>query len=115
MPLVKIKPGLSHARYSAGDEFDASPAEMESFGDKFILVVEPEHEKPKPPVVETDATLGARKLAQEHGVNLALSGVIGSGKDGKITKADVVTLLDNQAAMEAFLDGDVEALIGDAE
>jgi len=106
MPLVKVKPGLSHGYYStvtkalayhrAGDEFDASPAEMASFGDKFILVVEDE---PEPLVVEVeiDATPGARKLAQEHGISLILSGITGSGKDGRVTKADVQAILDGDA------------------
>ena len=101
MPLVKVKPGLSHGYYStvtralayhrAGDEFDASPAEMESFGDKFILVEEdePEPVTPEPPNVKASATLGARKLAQGHGISLPLSGITGSGKDGRITARDV--------------------------
>ena len=107
MTLVRIKPGLSHAHYSAGDEFDASPAEMESFGDKFILVVET-----KPVTVvemvamaEVDATPGARKLAEEHGVSLALSAITGTGKGSKITKADV----------QALLDGDGQWRITDTE
>ena len=107
MPLVKIKPGLSHGYYStvtralayhrAGDEFDASPAEMAAFGDKFILVEEPAPDEPVLPAIEVDATPGARKLAQEHGINLALSSITGSGKDGRITKTDVQAALDGDA------------------
>ena len=122
MPLVKIKPGLSHGYYDAatgshayhqaGDEFDASPAEMESFGDKFIPVIE--IESPVGEIVdepglvpglvkgvmswtEVVATPAARRLAQEHGVGLAWSGIVGSGKDGRITKADVEALLNGDA------------------
>lgn len=95
MPLVRIKPGLSHAHYSAGDVFDASPAEVVSFGDKFILVEE--EPESKPPIVEIDATPSARVLAQEHGISLTLSAITGSGKDGRITKADVEALLNGDA------------------
>jgi len=99
MPLVRIKPGLSHAHYSAGDEFDASPAEVESFGDKFVLVVEDE---PKPVRVVTSwteivATPAARRLAQEHGLSPLLSNIIGTGKNGTITKADVRAMLNGNA------------------
>ena len=111
MPLVKVKPGLAHGYYdpvaqalayhSAGDEFDATPAEMEAFGDKFILVVQDDF--PEQEVTEmlaaiasqnVDATPSARKLAMEHSISLALSGITGTGKDGRITKADVEALLD---------------------
>jgi len=120
MPLVKVKPGLSHGYYDtavqahayhrAGDEFDASPAEMESFSDKFILVVEDEPEmeysytapaedvrKILAAAAKEYATPGARKLAQEHGISLTLSDITGSGRAGKITKADVQRLLDGDA------------------
>lgn len=108
MPLVRIKLGLSHgyydtatqahAYYRAGDEFNASPAEMTAFGDKFILVVEDEPE----PVQATSwtevvATPAARRLAQEHGVNPSLSNITGTGRRGSITKADVQAVLDGDA------------------
>lgn len=100
MPLVRIKPNVTHRvaekLLKAGDEFDASPAEMESFGDKFELV-EPELITPEPPLVKIDATLGARALAQAHSVSLTLSDIVGTGKDGKIVKADVQALLNGDA------------------
>ena len=100
MPLVKIKPGLSHAHYSAGEVFDATPAEVESFGDKFILVVEDEPEPgPEPPVtsLHSSATRGAIALATEHGISLPLSGITGTGQSKRITKADVQRLLNGDA------------------
>lgn len=128
MPLVKVKPGLRHgyydaepkalAYYSAGDEFDASPAEMESFGDKFILVEEstPEPE-PLTLVAKVDATRGAVELAREHSLSLALSEVTGTGAGGRITKADVQALLENIALSEQeVVKADTEAVLnGDAE
>lgn len=42
---------------------------------------------------EIDATDDAKELADEHDVNLA--GVSGSGKDGRITKADVQQVIDD--------------------
>ena len=100
MPLVKIKPDVTHRvngeLLKAGEVFDASPAEMESFGDKFEPV-EPEPITPEPPLVKIDATLGARALAQTHGVSLTLSDIVGTGKDGKIIKADVQAMLDGDA------------------
>lgn len=89
MTLVKIKPGLSHSKYSGGDVFDASPAEMVSFGDKFVVVVEDEEE-----FDVVYATPAALSLAEEQGISLSLSDIAGSGKDGKITKADVEALLE---------------------
>jgi len=107
MPLVRIKPGLSHGYYdpvaqalayhSAGDEFDATPAEMEAFGDKFILVVGPAPDEPEPRAMWVGATPSANKLAQEHSISLPLSGIVGTGKDGRITKADVEALLNGNA------------------
>lgn len=114
MPLVKIKSGMSHgyrdaatgalAYHQAGDEFDATPAEVVSFGDKFEAVSEdaPDEnwnvtEITLVPVEDVDATPGARKLAQEHGISLALSGIVGTGKAGKITKADLEALLNGDA------------------
>lgn len=119
MPLVKIKLGLSHRNsdgepLKAGDVFDASPAEMESFGDKFepagedleqdvrkiLATAAAEYEEPEVPIaeVEINATKGAFGLAAEHGISLALSGIIGTGQDGKIVHRDV----------KAFLNGDAE-------
>lgn len=113
MPLVKVKPGLSHGYYStvtkalayhqAGDEFDASPAEVESFGDKFVLVVESESE---PPLVKVNATRGAIRLAAEHGISLTLSDIVGTGRNGKIIQADVEALLNYKA--ETPFNGDAQ-------
>ena len=127
MTLVRVKTGLSHAHYEAGEVFDASPAEVVSFGDKFEMVetetetmetapivVGPKGETETPSedvrevaitdvkVVETvpslevaigdEATPAARRLADEAGLDL--SGVHGTGKDGRVTAGDV------RAAME---------------
>jgi len=108
--LVRIKPGLSHAHYSAGDVFDASPAEIEAFGDKFERVLPvPPAPLPPPPIVVSEETIGqtatvrqkveatskAAALAMEHGVDLA--GVTGTGRDGRITLADVEAVLNGNA------------------
>ena len=129
--FVKVKPGLSHAQYTAGEVFDASPAEMESFGDKFDPVenyVPPESkEAPIPadakigddiiveaiiePVAFDVTTAPLATLAQafeslpainatDAAINLAagnsidLAGVAGTGKDDRITTADVRKALD---------------------
>jgi len=100
MPLVRIKPGLSHAHYTAGEVFVASPAEVVSFGDKFEKV-EPEPEPIAPVVADIatvevvdgyDATPAAIRIAAECGLDL--STVTGAGKDGRVTAGDV------RAAME---------------
>lgn len=125
MPLVRIKPNLSHAHYSAGDEFDASPAEVESFGDKFILLEEDADELTVTVIEQeitnaladqfVDATPSARKLAAEHGISLALSDITGTGAGGRITKADVEALL-NKADTVSYLLNDSEVVLnGDAE
>lgn len=110
MTLVRIKPGLSHLivgkLLGAGEMFDASPAEMESFGDKFILVVDEVEqvamEAPTPPPSDDPpgATRGAIKLAAEHSLSLALSYITGTGAGGRITKADVQAFLANEAGVE---------------
>jgi len=131
--FVKIKPGLSHAQYKAGEVFDASPAEVESFGDKFDVVeqyVASDADTPRlvkisgPNVVagiftepatfdvdaaplanlvqsfgappEINATDAAIKLAAEN-PGVVLAEVAGSGKDGRITTADVRKALDGDA------------------
>ena len=131
MPLVKIRLGLSHgyraadgshAYHQAGAEFNASPAEMESFGDKFLLITAEVQSEPRPPgllmqpvqpvpLVEINATKGAIRLAQEHGISLTLSDIVGTGTGGRIIKADVKAFLDNEAeaSMEASLDVYTEA------
>ena len=120
MPLVKIKPAVTHRvdgkLLKAGEVFDASPAEMESFGDKFILAEDEAEsvwtlvedggvgigelfDELEVPVVEVEinATEGAFGLAEEHGISLALSNVVGTGAGGRIIKADVAAFLNNAA------------------
>jgi len=119
MPLVKIRSNVTHRvtekLLKAGDVFDASPAEMESFGDKFEPVEDDEWNVTEMVVEETEpklepkpisATRGAIGLAVEHGISLFLSGITGSGRDRRITKADVETFLNNEA--EAAPNGDAQ-------
>ena len=117
MPLVKIKPDVTHRvngeLLKAGEVFDASPAEMESFGDKFVLVedeIEPGKDVGTLHSVtswtEVVMTTAARRLVQEHGISPSLSNITGTGKNGMITKANVVAFLNNAA--EAVPNGDAE-------
>lgn len=130
MPLVKVKPGLSHGYYdvgrqshayhSAGDVFDATPAELESFGDKFILVEDfPEQEVTEMLAAiasqNVDATPSGRKLAMEHGISLALSNIVGTGKDGRITQVDVQAFLTNESEVKLMTISAEAVLYGDAE
>ena len=108
MTLVRIKPNLSHAHYSAGDVFDASPSEMSAFGDKFEVLPPPAPLSPPPVVIssetvgqtatmreEVEATEKARRWAAEHGVDL--ENMTGTGRDGRITLADVKGVLGGDA------------------
>ena len=95
MPWVRIKDGLAHRNESGilagGDVAEVSEDELKSFGDKFDVL------DGSPASMDVSATLGAVKLAKKHGVSLALSNVQGTGKGGRITKADVEALLDGNA------------------
>ena len=106
MPRVRIKPGLTHTttegKHVGGDVVSVTDAEMVSFGDKFALLDDSEmtpHERIIASVArvmaDADATPAARKLAAEHGISLA--DVPGTGKDGRITKADVEAKLQEEA------------------
>lgn len=98
MPRVRIKPGLTHTtidgKHEGGAIVNVTEAEMVSFGDKFELLdgeMTP-HQRIVASVAEVmagsvDATDAARQLAAEHDIPLA--DVTGTGKDGRITKADV--------------------------
>ena len=104
MTLVRVKTGLSHAHCTAGEVFDASPAEVVSFGDKFEMVETETASEGVGEVAVTaelgesgvaigdEATPAARRLADEAGLDL--SGVHGTGKDGRVTAGDVRAVME---------------------
>lgn len=101
MPWVRIKEGMTHRSVDGllkgGDVAEVSEAEVVSFGDKFEPL---EAEEPSKSALEVLATKAAREYAEEHGISLSLSSIQGTGKDGRITLADV------KAALQVGEDGD---------
>jgi len=69
----KYGPGGIHP---LGSIVDVTQAELDAFSDKLELIAEP-----------AEPTAGAAKLAEE--LNVDLSAVEGTGKDGRITAGDV--------------------------
>jgi pyruvate/2-oxoglutarate dehydrogenase complex dihydrolipoamide acyltransferase (E2) component len=102
MPWVRIKEGARHrlndgAEVFGGAVVEVSEAEVVSFGDKFESL---EVKEPSKSTLEILATKAAREYAEEHGISLSLSSIQGTGKEGRITLADV------KVALQVDEDGD---------
>ena len=92
---VRIKDKLRHASFSGGEQCLVTQAELDSFGDKFIVLDKPpvaprmgpqaEHEAPKPAPLKVTPTALAR--AEQEGIDLAE--VQPTGARGRITLTDV--------------------------
>lgn len=75
-----------------GDTLEMDASQVENLGRLYPGALAWEHDEPKPEILASPAAL---KLADEIGIDI--SQIVGSGKNGLITKADVERQLAEQA------------------
>lgn len=83
----------SHRSWQPGDVKTLPKGELDHVNDAHYETrpLKPRESPSEPTKQEIDATGAARELAKTHGIDL--STVEGSGKDGRITKPDVESLV----------------------